>query len=108
MAKKRVLIDTLDPQMDKDRIKELKDEIKSNISQLSARGLDVTSLNGFESNLNLIDNFANTQVPIIEQNSRNIAINMATDKTIPSDLRNQFNLGSVRDVKSLEEKYNNM
>lgn len=36
MAKKRVLIDTLDPQMDKDRIKELKDEIKSNISQLSA------------------------------------------------------------------------
>ena len=44
--------------MDKDRIKELKDEIKSDISQLSVRGLDVRSLNGFESDLNLIDTFA--------------------------------------------------
>lgn len=108
MSKKKSLIDTLDPKIDKDRIDELKAEIKDRISNLSARGLNVSWLNGFESDLSLIDSFAAGELAKLQRESESIAANMTSDVTIPASLKSQFGLDSVTDVKTLEEKYNNM
>lgn len=108
MSKKKSMIATLDPRMDKDRIDEIKSEIKSQISDLSDRGIDVTGLNGFESNLDVIDIFVGLKKSDLVSETESIAMKMASDTTIPTSLKSQFNLGAVTNVKTLEEKYNNM
>lgn len=108
MHRAKSVLQSLDPAMDGDRINATKVQIKSIISQLSSKGIDVTGLKGFEADLSLIDTFERTKIPELETKNTDIASRMARDTSISGDLRSQFALHSVRDVNSLKEKYSDM
>lgn len=102
------VLESLNPAMDGDRINETKAQIKSMISQLSSKGIDVTGLNGFESDLSLIDTFMGDKILELETKNTDIASRMMRDTSIPGELRSQFSLHSVSDVNALKEKYGEM
>lgn len=108
MQRAKSVLQSLDPAMDGDRINATKVQIKSIISQLSSKGIDVTGLIGFEADLSLIDTFERTKIPELETKNTDIASRMARDTSISGDLKSQFALHSVRDVNSLKEKYSDM
>lgn len=108
MQRAKSVLQSLDPAMDGDRINATKVQIKSIISQLSSKGIDVTGLKGFEADLSLIDTFVGDKTRELETKNTDIASRMARDTSISGDLRSQFALHSVRDLNSLKEKYSDM
>lgn len=108
MHRAKSVLKSLDPAMDGDRINATKAQIRSFISDLSSKGIDVTGLDGFESDLSVIDTFMGTKIRELETKNIDIASKMAKDVSISGDLRSMFSLYSVKDVNSLKEKYSDM
>lgn len=90
----------LDPTMDAATIDSMKGNIRTIMSELSADGIDISGLSGFESDLSLVDSYVSLKIFELQSKSNRIAIKMSRDAKLPDDIKN-----GVVDVNSLNKKY---
>lgn len=108
IKKQKDLLVSLDPSTDAETISATKTNIKSKISELASRGVDVTSIQRFEANPSVIDVFETTKIGELESNSNNVALTIATDTSIAPKIIAQYELDSVSNAKELKDKYKEM
>ena len=94
--------------MDQAKVNSTKANIKAKISELSSKGVDVSSIQNFESNPSVIDSFCATKKGELETESDTLAAKIGTDQSIPDDFKAQYGLDTVKDAKELKDKYKEM
>lgn len=82
--------------------------IKTKISELSSKGVNVSAIQNFESNPSVIDGFVTSEKSGLEAKSDAIATGIATDTTIPAKMINQYGLNGISNAKDLKAKYKEM
>lgn len=108
IKKQKDKLDSLDSSMDAAKINATKTNIKAKISELSSMGIDVSSIQNFESNPSVIDSFCATKKGELETESDSLAAKIGTDQSIPEDFKAQYGLDTVTNAKDLKDKYKEM
>lgn len=108
IKKQKDKLDRLDSSMDQAKVNSTKANIKAKISELSSKGVDVSSIQNFESNPSVIDSFCATKKGELETESDTLAAKIGTDQSIPDDFKAQYGLDTVKDAKELKDKYKEM
>lgn len=108
IKKEKDLIESLDSTVDGEAIDQAKTSIKDKITELSSKGVDVKSIQGFESNLSVIDSFHSTKISELNQNSDTIASSIANDSSIAGKLATQYDLANVTNATDLKDRFKGM
>lgn len=105
IEEKKAKLDNLVEGKDDETIEKVKSDIKAKISELGAKGVDVSSIQNFESDPSKIDNFVAKKDKELRSECDTLAISAATDTTIPDSYRAQYNFDNIKTSKDLKDAY---
>ncbi len=109
IQKEKEFLENLDSSTDAETISASKSTIRTKISELQQRGVDVSSIQNFESNPSLIDTFSTATINDLGKKSNKIANALAADKSIPENIKERFGLTAASNTaKALKSSYNAM
>lgn len=96
--------DDLDSSSDADLIASTKLKIKSMLSKLEEKGVDISSVDGFESDISKLESFKN-EVTNLQNTNKDMIDNLKKDARIPDELKQQYDFANIKKVKELQNKF---
>lgn len=108
IKKQKDVLASLDSTTDATRISATNSKIKDKISELASKGVDVSSIQNFESNPGVIDTFHASKIAELRTNSDTLAVEITSDRSIQDRVKVQYGLDSVTNAKDLKDRYKEM
>ncbi len=100
----------LDPNTDAPKLNMTKSNIRNKISELSSKGVDVSSIENLdlESCAGDIKLFCTIKIGELKKDNDALAAKIPQDQSIPYSFKAQFELNTVTNAKDLKDKYKEM
>lgn len=108
IKEKKAKLDSLVKGKDDEAIQKTKSDIKAKISEMGAKGVDVSSIQNFESDPSIIDGFVTKKETELRTESDNLAVVAASDLAIPESYRLQYDFANIKSSEDLKDRYQQM
>lgn len=98
-------LDALEEGKDDEAIKRVKSDIKNEISEIASIGVDVSSVQDFESKPGVIDTFVTKKDSELKAASNKLAMLAVNDSAIPDSYKQQYDFANIKNAKDLKDRY---
>lgn len=100
IMREKEIIDRLDLTIDASAVAARKNNIASLLSHLENNGIDVSSLSGWEDNMNLLETFKDATLAQFETQKQDIFTRLKEDKRIDEGLRGKYGIEAIASRRS--------
>lgn len=108
IMREKEIIDRLDLTIDASAVAARKNNIASLLSHLENNGIDISSLSGWEDNMNLLETFKDATLAQFEIQKQDIFTRLKEDKRIDEGLRGKYGIEAIANAEGLNKAYNSM